>query len=576
MTSTTLHTKRLDYKPRRPDIFKTSIKNLAYETKSSIKSELTIAQLQEFFPSSIQKTPIRFIRQKQVQKQAKEQTKKITTPLSELRVGVILSGGQAPGGHNVIAGLYDGLKQLNTQSILYGFLMGTEGLVKNKHIELTDTLIDRYRNTGGFNIIGSGRTKIETPAQFESALQTVQECKLNGLVVIGGDDSNTNAALLSEYFIAHECSCVVVGVPKTIDGDLKNKYIESSFGFDTATKTYSELIGNIARDASSARKYWHFIRLMGRAASHITLECALSTHPNIALISEELLNNGSSLKEIINTITQVIIDRAQNGDYFGLVLIPEGLIEFIPDIRSLITEINALLADTRIKNFTTTEKRKSFVQKNLPSKLKEVFASLPSHISTQLLQDRDPHGNIVLSQIETEKMIIEMVNVELNSRKQKNKTVSPEIPFSHVAHFFGYEGRSAFPSNFDSNYCYSLGLCACTLIYNSLSGYMATIRGLANSTKQWEAWGIPLHSMMTIETRKGAKTPVIKKALVELNDKAFRYFERNRKSWALSSDYAVPGAIQYSDDEIGNTITHTLALEFPSPSHKKTQNHTKK
>ena len=476
-------------------------------------------------------------------------------------VGVILSGGQAPGGHNVIAGLFDALTRANPKNRLLGFKGGPGGLVDDKKIEITADYMDRFRNTGGFDIIGSGRTKIETDEQFAGARETCLKNGVDAVVVIGGDDSNTNAALLAEYFAAKGDPIQVIGVPKTIDGDLKNEYIETSFGFDTAVKTYSELIGNIERDANSAKKYWHFIKLMGRSASQIALECALQTRPNVCIISEEVEEKKQTLDDVVASIVDVVVKRAANGENFGVVLVPEGLIEFIPEMGALIGELNDMLAENAeyFATLHTFEDQAEWVNKNLSRDSSYVFSSLPSDIQRQLLMDRDPHGNVQVSRIETEKLLIEMVSDKLAELKVKG-TYSGK--FSHQAHFFGYEGRSAFPSNFDADYTYSLGYSAFLLIANGLTGYISSVRNIARPADEWIAGGIPLTMMMNMEQRHGKKKPVIKKALVELEGAPFRYFAQHRDDWAVTTSFAFPGAIQYyGPDDICNLPTLTLRLE---------------
>lgn len=475
---------------------------------------------------------------------------------SRRTVGVILSGGQAPGGHNVICGLYDAIKAANRESRLLGFLGGPSGLLEAKYEEMTDELIDSYRNTGGFDIIGSGRTKIETDEQFAKSAEVARKLELDGLVVIGGDDSNTNAALLAEYFRANDVATQVIGVPKTIDGDLRNEHIEASFGFDTATKTYSELIGNIGRDANSAKKYWHFIRVMGRSASHIALECALKTHPNICIVSEEVAEKKRSLADIVEEIVASVRTRANNGEDFGLVIVPEGLIEFVPEMNSLIGELNDALAGD---SAGSSADRIDSVSNALSAQSKGVFDSLPSSIKEQLLMDRDPHGNVQVSRIETEKLLIEMTEARLAEMKKKGEYKGK---FSALSHFFGYEGRCAFPSNFDADYCYGLGYTAFVLVANGLTGYIASIGNLAKGPKQWEAGGIPLTMLMNMEQRHGSKKPVIRKALVELDGKPFAEFARNRTKWSETTSYSSPGAIQYfGPSEVCDQPTETLKLE---------------
>ena len=476
-------------------------------------------------------------------------------------VGVILSGGQAPGGHNVIAGIFDALKAANPANTLLGFRGGPGGLVDDDKVEITSELMDEFRNTGGFDIIGSGRTKIETDAQFAGARRTCLENGIDAIVIIGGDDSNTNAALLAEYFAAQGDAVQVVGVPKTIDGDLKNEYIETSFGFDTAVKTYSELIGNIERDANSAKKYWHFVKLMGRSASHIALECALQTQPNVAIISEEVEAKKQTLNEVVESIVEVVVKRAEAGKNFGVVLVPEGLIEFIPEMGSLIGELNDLLAGhaDHYATLTTFEDQAEWINKNLSKDSSYVFSSLPSDIQRQLLMDRDPHGNVQVSRIETEKLLIEMVGDRLKELAGEGRYSGS---FSAQNHFFGYEGRCAFPSNFDADYTYALGYSAFILIAGGLTGYLSSVRNVSLAAQEWIAGGIPLTMMMNMEQRHGARKPVIKKALVELDGAPFQAFAAQRERWALETCFTYPGAIQYyGPDEVCNMPTITLRLE---------------
>jgi len=478
-----------------------------------------------------------------------------------VKVGVILSGGQAPGGHNVIAGIFDGLKSANADNELYGFLGGPSGLTKNQYLLLTSAIIDAYRNTGGFDIIGSGRTKLESEAQFQLVAENCRQLGIQALVVVGGDDSNTNACVLAEYFLANNIDIRVIGCPKTIDGDLKNDQIETSFGFDTATKVYSELIGNIQRDANSAKKYWHFIKLMGRSASHIALECALQTHPNIALISEEVAAKKQTLKEIVEHIALLVTVRAKAGKNFGIVLIPEGLIEFIPEMKIMISELNDLLAreEKSFKTLQMTDEKLQFVNNYLSGASSQVFSSLPAVIQAQLLMDRDPHGNVQVSRIETEKLLIDMVGDLLREWKVKGKYNGE---FSSQNHFFGYEGRCAAPSNFDADYCYSLGYAASVLIVAGKSGYLASVRNLAAPAAKWIAGGVPLTMMMNMERRHGEDKPVIRKALVELDGAAFLAFAGQRASWAENDDYVYPGPIQYfGPTEVCDQPTCTLVQE---------------
>lgn len=481
--------------------------------------------------------------------------------LPALTVGVILSGGQAPGGHNVIAGLYDGLKSLNPASKLYGFLKGPDGLIKGEQILLTDEIIDAYRNTGGFDMIGSGRTKLETEEHFKSAQKHCEELGIKSLVIIGGDDSNTNACLLAEYYKKNGIGINVIGCPKTIDGDLKNDCIETSFGFDTACRVYSELIGNIGRDANSAKKYWHFIKLMGRSASHIALECALQTQPNIAIISEEVAARKMTLKDLVENIAEVVAARADRGMNFGVVLIPEGLIEFIPEMKTLIASLNDLLAqeaETFNSLFDTSEKLQ-FISSRLSQDSSFVFSSLPREIQVQLCLDRDPHGNVQVSLIETEKMLAEMVRVRLNELKSAGVYKGK---FSAQTHFFGYEGRCAAPSNYDADYCYSLGYTAAALLGAGATGYMASVRNTTKPASEWVAGGIPITMMMNVERRHGQDKPVIQKALVKLDGAPFREFAAHRAEWAVETSYVYPGPIQYfGPSEVCDQVTKTLMLE---------------
>ncbi|NMA42027.1 MAG: diphosphate--fructose-6-phosphate 1-phosphotransferase [Oligosphaeraceae bacterium] len=477
--------------------------------------------------------------------------------LPAVKVGVILSGGQAPGGHNVIAGLFDALKAVNADSQLYGFLGGPSGLIDNKYLLLTEELIAQYRNTGGFDMICSGRTKLETEEQFAQVSKNCQKHGINAIVIIGGDDSNTNACALAQYMLSNKTGIQVIGCPKTIDGDLKNQWIEVSFGFDTATKVYSELIGNIMRDANSSRKYWHFIKLMGRSASHIALECALQTHPNVCIISEEIADKRISLDQIVTELCELIIKRSERGNDFGIVLIPEGLIEFIPEMNKLIAQLNDLLSlqKDNFERLPDMTAKMSFVAERLEPDSAEVFNNLPSLIRAQLLDDRDPHGNVQVSRIETEKLLISMVEEKL--AKSKNK-----VKFTGLAHFFGYEGRCASPSNFDANYCYSLGYTAAALIAAGKTGYMASVRNIAKPADEWTAGGIPLTMMMNMEQRHGKSVPVIRKALVELGAKPFQTFAAQRKNWGIETSFVYPGPIQYfGPAEVCDQPSITLKLE---------------
>lgn len=476
-------------------------------------------------------------------------------------VGVILSGGQAPGGHNVISGLYDALKKANKDNVLLGFKNGPSGLLDDDFITLTDSYIDQYRNTGGFDIIASGRTKLETEEQFKIATEVCKKHGITAIVIIGGDDSNTNAAMLAEYFAKNKTGVQVIGCPKTIDGDLKNDAIEISFGFDTATKTYSELIGNIEKDANSARKYWHLVKVMGRSASHIALECAFQCQPNICIIGEEVEAKKQSLSQVVSDFADVVALRSKDGNNFGVAIIPEGLIEFIPEIKVLITELNDILA----YNHAEFEKLKewndiySFVTAKFTENSKKTFSFLPLDIQKQLLSDRDPHGNVQVSKIETEQLISTLVEKELAKRKAEGKFKGK---FSALHHFFGYEGRCAFPSNFDADYCYNLGFTAFMLIANNCTGYIASIKNLYKSTDEWEVGGLPITAMMNLEQRHGHMKPVIRKALVKLDGKPFKYFAENRDKWAKGPCFTFPGAIQYfGPKEVCDMPTITLTLE---------------
>ena len=475
-----------------------------------------------------------------------------------MNVGVILSGGQAPGGHNVISGIFDGIKRLNPENRLYGFLLGPGGLVDHNYMELTADIIDEYRNTGGFDMIGSGRTKLEEVSQFESGLKILRELNIKALVIVGGDDSNTNACVLAEYYAAQNAGIQVIGCPKTIDGDLKNDQIETSFGFDTACKTYAEVIGNIERDANSAKKYWHFIKLMGRSASHIALECALETQPNICLISEEIQEKGLTLDEIVTEIAQVVAARAAEGNNFGTVLIPEGLIEFIPSIKRLIAELNDVLSSEAYVT-AQPEDRIAWLLENLSQDNAATLASLPRVFADQLTGERDPHGNVQVSLIETEKLLSSMVAQKLQLMKAAGEYKGK---FSALHHFFGYEGRCAAPSNFDADYCYSLGVSASQLIANGKTGYMAIVKNTIAPAEQWIAGGVPITMMLNMEKRNGAMKPVIKKALVDLNGKPFKTFAAQRDEWKKNTSFIYPGPIQYfGPSEVCDRTTVTLQLE---------------
>ena len=477
---------------------------------------------------------------------------------TKMNVGIILSGGQAPGGHNVITGLFDQIKKLNPENRLFGFILGPGGLVDHNYMELTADIIDEYRNTGGFDMIGSGRTKLEKVDQFEKGLEIIRELDIKAIVIIGGDDSNTNACVLAEYYAAKNYGVQVIGCPKTIDGDLKNAQIETSFGFDTACKTYSELIGNIERDCNSARKYWHFIKVMGRSASHIALECALQTQPNICLVSEEIEQKGMSLDDIVDYIANAVCQRAADGNNFGTVIIPEGVIEFIPAIKKLIAQLNDVLAMPEAKNLDRHESI-DFVKAHLTDDNLAVFNSLPTGVARQLALDRDPHGNVQVSLIETEKLLSTMVAQKLEKMKKEGKYAGK---FSALHHFFGYEGRCAAPSNFDADYCYALGTSAAQLIANGKTGYMAIVKNTTAPAEQWIAGGVPITMMMNMEKRNGEMKPVIRKALVELDGAPFKAFAAQRDRWARETAYVYPGPIQYwGPTEVCDQPTRTLALE---------------
>jgi pyrophosphate--fructose-6-phosphate 1-phosphotransferase len=548
MVISALQQERAKYQPKLPKALKGNLKVLEGEATQSVADQQEIKKL---FPKTYGLPLIEFV----------ASDEKTTFPV--MNVGVILSGGQAPGGHNVISGLFDGLKSLNPSNKLYGFKGGPGGFIDNDVVELTNEIIDQYRNTGGFDIIGSGRTKLEETEQFDKGLENCKSLGINAVVVIGGDDSNTNACVLAEYYKKIDAGVQVIGCPKTIDGDLKNEMIETSFGFDTACKVYSELIGNIMRDANSAKKYWHFIKLMGRSASHITLECALQTHPNICLISEEVAEKEQTLSEVVDYIADIVCKRAENGDDFGVALIPEGVIEFIPEMKVLINELNDLLAEgtATAQAFSHVKKshRIDWTAEKLSPKSSVVFRSLPEGIANQLTLDRDPHGNVQVSKIETEKLLIEMVEAELAERKLEGKYKGK---FGSQNHFFGYEGRCAAPSNFDADYCYSLGYNAAALIVCGKTGYMSSIRNTTAPAEKWIAGGVPITMMMNMERRHGHMKPVIQKALVELDGKPFTYFASQRNIWAEKTDFVYPGPIQYFGPvRVCDRISETLRLE---------------
>ena len=546
-----LQIERLKYQPKLPSSLSEGINSLEMVEGSATQSVRDQEQIQELFKNTYGKPVVTF-------------KHTAASNSSEVRnVGVILSGGQAPGGHNVIAGLYDALKQANSANKLYGFLGGPSGIIEGKYVEFDDKFMDAYRNTGGFDIIGSGRTKLETEEQFEKSLAVCRKLNISAVVIIGGDDSNTNAALLAEWFVKNNTGIQVIGCPKTIDGDLKNDQIEISFGFDTATKTYAELIGNIERDANSAKKYWHFVKIMGRSASHVALEAALQTQPNITLISEEVEEKKMSLESIINYMCNIIVKRANMGKNFGIAVIPEGLIEFIPEMKSMIANLNDIMAalenDSEFVNATTIRDKFDIVENRLEADNAKVYASLPVLIKGQLLADRDPHGNVQVSKIETEKLLIEMISTRLDELASQGEFIGK---FNAQSHFFGYEGRCAFPSNFDADYCYSLGFNAFALINFGLTGYLSSVRNLTAPASEWIAGGIPLTMMMNMEKRHGEMKPVIQKALVKLDGPVFKQLEENREDWALNDRYLFPGAIQYFGPScVCDVTTCTLQLE---------------
>ncbi len=546
-----LQIERLKYQPKLPLSLQNGVNSLEMVEGDATQSVRDQEAIKALFSNTYGKPTVTF--------EASSLSKE-----SEARnVGVILSGGQAPGGHNVIAGLYDAIKNANSSSKLYGFLGGPSGIIDGKYVEFTDEFINDYRNTGGFDIIGSGRTKLETEEQFQKSLAVCKKLGITAVVIIGGDDSNTNAALLAEWFVKNNAGIQVIGCPKTIDGDLKNEQIEISFGFDTATKTYAELIGNIERDANSAKKYWHFVKIMGRSASHVALEAALQTQPNITLISEEVEAKKMSLSSIIDYMTDIIVKRSNAGKNFGIAVIPEGLIEFIPEMGSMISNLNDIMAslesDPAFVNATTIREKFDIVENRLDSANAKVYNSLPALIKGQLLADRDPHGNVQVSKIETEKLLIEMISTKLDELKAQGDFIGK---FSAQSHFFGYEGRCAFPSNFDADYCYSLGYNAFALISNGLTGYLSSVRNLTQPADKWVAGGVPLTMMMNMEKRHGEMKPVIQKALVRLDGPVFKKLEENREDWAMNDRYLFPGAIQYfGPSSVCDITTVTLQLE---------------
>ena len=550
MNLSPLQEARYEYVPKLPGMLRHGIAEIAVKKGEATTSVADQEKIAELFPNTYGEPEVTF---------EKGQN---TSAVKKQVVGVILSGGQAPGGHNVVSGLYDALKATNKENVLIGFKGGPSGLIEDNFIVFDDEYMDQYRNTGGFDIIGSGRTKLETEEQFQIATEVCKKHGITAIVIIGGDDSNTNACVLAEYMAAHKTGVQVIGCPKTIDGDLKNEDIEISFGFDTATKTYSELIGNIERDCNSAKKYWHFIKVMGRSASHVALECALECQPNICLISEEVKAKKQSLSEIADYIADAVEKRAANGNNFGVVVIPEGVVEFVPEFSALINEINELLAGSKADAFNALEswtEKYAFIEKGLSKEAMAVFAILPQAIQQQLFLERDPHGNVQVSLIESEKLFAALVGDKLKARKAAGTYTGK---YATQTHFFGYEGRCAFPSNFDADYCYSLGYNAFMLIQYGFNGYLSKVSNLSRPAEEWVAGGMPITKMMNIERRHGEDKPVIKKALVELDGKPFKYFEAHRDEWAVETSYTFPGAIQYyGPTEVCDLTTRTLALE---------------
>ena len=550
MSMSPLQLARYKYQPKLPGMLRNGISEISVKNGGATESVADQEKIAALFPNTYGKNEIIF------------QKGTNTSEARKLVVGVILSGGQAPGGHNVVCGLYDALKALSPENVLIGFKGGPSGLLENDFIVFGDEYIDQYRNTGGFDIIGSGRTKLETEAQFEVVVENCKAHGVNALVIIGGDDSNTNAAVLAEYCAAHNTGIQVIGCPKTIDGDLKNEDIECSFGFDTATKTYSEIIGNIQRDANSAKKYWHFVKVMGRSASHVALECALECQPNICLIGEEVAEKKMSLAQIADYIADSVAARAARGCNFGVAIIPEGIVEFVPEFSVLIAEINELLAGSKADAFNalpTWADKYAFIENGLTKESMAVFAILPQNIQQQLFLERDPHGNVQVSLIESEKLFSALVKDNLAARKAAG---TYKGKFSALHHFLGYEGRCAFPSNFDADYCYSLGYNAAMLIQYGCTGYLSKVSNLQAPAEEWVAGGMPITKMMNIERRHGADKPVIRKALVELDGAPFKYFAANREKWAVETCFTYPGAIQYfGPTEVCDLTTRTLALE---------------
>ncbi|MCR5116172.1 MAG: diphosphate--fructose-6-phosphate 1-phosphotransferase [Lachnospiraceae bacterium] len=550
MNLSPLQKARYEYSPKLPAMLRGGISEITVNVGAPTQSVADQDKIKSLFPNTYGKNEITFVKGSN------------TSAAKKQVVGVILSGGQAPGGHNVICGLYDAIKATDKNNVLLGFKGGPSGLIDDDFIEFDDAYIDAYRNTGGFDIIGSGRTKLETEEQFKIVTEVAKKHGLTAIVIIGGDDSNTNAAVLAEYMAAHNTGVQVIGCPKTIDGDLKNEDIEASFGFDTATKTYSELIGNIERDANSAKKYWHFIKVMGRSASHVALECALETQPNICLIGEEVAAKKMSLAAITNYIADSVEKRGNNGENFGVAIIPEGIVEFVPEFSKLIAEINELLAGSKTEEFNALpdwDAKYNYIKKGLSAESFAVFDILPQFVQQQLFLERDPHGNVQVSLIESEKLFSEMVKNELAKRKAAG-TYKGKFGSQH--HFFGYEGRCAFPSNFDADYCYSLGYNAFMLIQYGYTGYLSKVSNISKPADEWVAGGMPITKMMNMERRNGEDKPVIRKALVELDGAPFKYFEAHRDEWAVKTCFIYPGAIQYfGPAEVCDLTTRTLALE---------------
>ncbi|MCR5565246.1 MAG: diphosphate--fructose-6-phosphate 1-phosphotransferase [Clostridiales bacterium] len=550
MNLSPLQKARYEYSPKLPGMLRGGISEISVKVGAPTESVADQEKIKALFPNTYGKEEITFVKGSN------------TSAAKKQVVGVILSGGQAPGGHNVICGLYDAIKATDKNNVLLGFKGGPSGLIEDDYIEFTDEYINAYRNTGGFDIIGSGRTKLETEEQFKIVTEVAKKHGLTAIVIIGGDDSNTNAAVLAEYMAAHNTGVQVIGCPKTIDGDLKNEDIEASFGFDTATKTYSELIGNIERDANSAKKYWHFIKVMGRSASHVALECALETQPNICLIGEEVAAKKMSLAAIASYIADSVEKRGNNGENFGVAIIPEGIVEFVPEFSRLIAEINELLAGSKTEEFNALpdwDAKYAFIKGGLSAESFAVFEILPQFVQQQLFLERDPHGNVQVSLIESEKLFSEMVKAELAKRKAAG-TYKGKFGTQH--HFFGYEGRCAFPSNFDADYCYSLGYNAFMLIQYGYTGYLSKVSNISKPAEEWVAGGMPITKMMNMERRNGEDKPVIRKALVELDGAPFKYFEAHRDEWAVKTSFTYPGAIQYfGPAEVCDLTTRTLALE---------------